>query len=70
MATKNLTPKDPTAAKRTAALKERLHADGGKRISLNLDGKRTRKLGKLVKQGVADDASGVIRRLIDDAEYS
>lgn len=62
------TPKDPTAAKRTAALKERLQADGGKRMSLNLDGKRVKKLDKLVRGGLGADHSAVIRQLIDDAE--
>lgn len=71
MAKNNISnPKDPTAAKRTAALKERLQADGGKRMSLNLDGKRTKKLDKLVRLGVGADHSDVIRRLIDDADYS
>lgn len=67
--TKPKSPKDQTAAKRTAALKERLHAGGGTRMSLNLDGERTRKLDTLVDIGVADDRSAVIRRLIDDADY-
>jgi hypothetical protein len=65
-----MTSKDPTSAKRTAALKVRLKADGGKRMSLNLDGKSTKKLDKLVDLGVAVDHSSVIRRLIDDADYS
>lgn len=62
------TPKDPTAAKRTAALKVRLQSDGGKRMSLNLDGKRVKKLDRLVKHGVGADHSAVIRQLIDDAK--
>jgi len=68
MTSKN-TPKDPTAAKRTAALVKRLQDDGGKRMPLNLDGERTRKLDKLVKLGVGANHSDVIRRLIDDADY-
>lgn len=61
-------PKDPTAAKRTAALKVRLQEGGGKRMSLNLDGKRVKKLDHLVKHGVGTDHSAVIRQLIDDAK--
>jgi hypothetical protein len=64
----NPSPKDPAAAKRTAALKERLQAEGGKRMSLNLDGKRVKTLDRLVKRGVGADHSAVIRQLIDDAE--
>lgn len=63
-------PKDPTAAKRTAALKVRLQAEGGKRMSLNLDGKRVKKLDSLVKAGVGADQTAVIKRLIDDADYA
>lgn len=62
-------PKDPTSAKRTAALKARLHADGGKRMSINLIGDRVKKLDKLKKLGVGDNHTDVINRLIDDAEY-
>jgi len=58
--------KDPTAAKRAAELKLRLFADGGTRMSLNLDGARVKKLDKLVKQGVGADRSDVIRRAIDE----
>lgn len=61
-------PKDPTAAKRTAALKERLKAGGGKRMSLNLDGRRVKKLERLVKAGVGSDQTAVIKKLIDDAD--
>lgn len=64
------TPKDPTAAKRTAALKVRLQEGGGKRMSLNLDGKRVKKLDRLVKAGVGADQTAVIKRLIDDADYA
>ena len=60
-------PKDPTAAKRTAEMKQRLVAEGGKRMSLNLDGNRVKKLNKLVKQGIGADHSDVIRNLIDEA---
>lgn len=63
-------PKDPTAAKRTAALKVRLQEGGGKRMSLNLDGKRVKKLDRLVKTGVGADQTAVIKRLIDDADYA
>lgn len=69
MAKKQL-PKDPTAAKRTAALKERLEQDGGKRMSLNLHGKQVKKLDRLVKAGAGEDHSSVIRNLIDDAKCS
>lgn len=68
MATRKTAPKDPTAAKRTAALKERLQADGGKRMTLNLNGKRVKKLDRLVKRGVGNNHSAVIWKLIDDAE--
>jgi hypothetical protein len=60
-------PKDPTAAKRTAALKERLEEDGGKRMSLNLQGTHVNKLNRLVKGGRGADHSTVIRTLIDEA---
>lgn len=60
-------PKDRTAAKRAAAMKERLVVGGGKRLSVNLDGERVKKLDKLVREGVGGDHSGVIRQLIDDA---
>lgn len=60
--------KDRTAAKRTAALKERLHAGGGTRMSLNLDGSILRKLDELVQAGIGPDRSAVIRKLIADAE--
>lgn len=63
-------PKDPTAAKRTAALKVRLQEGGGKRMSLNLDGKKVKKLDKLVKAGVGVNHTAVIQRLIDDADYA
>jgi hypothetical protein len=63
-------PQDRTSASRTAALKKRLHEGGGTRMTLNLDGERTRKLDALVEIGVADDRSAVIRRLIDDADYA
>ena len=61
------TKKDPTAAKRTAALKQRLLESGGRRMSLNLDGKRVRKLDRLIKAGKGDKHSDVIRKLIDEA---
>lgn len=60
-------PKDKTAAKRASAMKERLVVGGGKRFSVNLDGRRVKKLDKLVRDGVGGDHSEVIRRLIDDA---
>lgn len=59
--------KDKTASRRTAALKERLQSGGGKRMSLNLDGDRVRKLDHLVEAGVGEDHSSVIRTLIDKA---
>lgn len=67
MATK---PKDPTSAKRTAALKERLEQDGGGRMTINLHGKQVRKLARLIKAGVGADKSAVVRKLIDDAKSS
>ena len=70
MAQKKTLPKDPTAAKRTAAMKERLQVDGGKRMSLNLVGKRVRKLDKLVMRGKGANHSDAINILIDDAECS
>lgn len=65
---KAVPPKDKTAAKRTAALKERLLADGGTRMSLNLDGASLRKLDGWVQAGVGPDRSAVIRKLIADTE--
>jgi len=70
MSSNKTAPKDPTASKRTAALKERLQAGGGKRMSFNVDGARTKKLDKLVKLGVGANHSAVLNRLIDDADYS
>lgn len=70
MPRKNPKPKDPTSASRSAALKERLLAEGGKRLNMNLDGTRTKKLDQLVKIGVGDTHSDVVRRLIDDADYA
>jgi hypothetical protein len=61
-------PKDPTAAKRAAALKERLQQGGGLRMSINLDGTRVKKLDKLVKNGKGINYSEVIRALIDEAK--
>lgn len=61
-------PKDPTAAKRTAALKARLEQDGGGRMTVNLQGSQVRKLAKLIKAGVGADKSAVVRKLIDAAE--
>ena len=61
-------PKDPTAGSRMAAQKARLAESGGKRTSINLDGARVRKLDALVRAGVGDDHSSVIRALIDKAE--
>lgn len=67
MTTQNPTSKDPTAAKRAAALKKRLQENGGCRMSLNLDGKSVKKLNRLVKSGKGNNLSEVIRVLINDA---
>ena len=61
-------PKDLTSANRTAALKVRLKAGGGKRLSLNLDGDSVRQLDALVASEFGDNYANVIRRLIDDSE--
>jgi hypothetical protein len=61
-------PKDLTAAKRTAALKQRLRDGGGNRLSLNLDGNRMKKLDALIKCGVCANHSDAIRHAIDNAD--
>jgi len=61
-------PKDPTAAKRTAALKQRLRDGGGNRLSLNLNGERMKKLDALIKRGVCANHSDAIRHAIDNAD--
>lgn len=60
-------PKDPTAAKRAAALKDRLEDDGGKRTSINLLGVHVKKLERLVKKKVGKNHTAVIQKLIEDA---
>jgi len=58
---------DPTAAARAARFKKRLIAGGGKRMAINLDGRLVKKLDRLVKAGLGDDHSSVIRALIENA---
>ncbi len=60
-----------TAAQRTARVKERLKKDGGKRISLNLEGVHTKKLDELknsdeFKKQKITNHSAIIRKLILD----
>lgn len=64
-------PPPKTAAQRTARVKERLKEDGGKRISLNLEGVHIKKLEALKssdefkKEKLANYAA-IIRKLIVD----
>lgn len=67
---KSSEPKDPTAAKRTAAVKARLEDDGGKRLSVKLLGRHVKKVQRLIEAGVADDQQAVILKLIDEAKIS
>lgn len=60
-------PKDRTAAKRAATLKARLQADGGTRLTVNLNGEQVRKLDELVGRGLGADRSTVVRHLIEEA---
>ena len=58
-----------TAAQRTARVKERLKKDGGKRISLNLEGSHIKKLETLknadeFKKEKISNYAAIIRKLI------
>lgn len=60
-------PKDKTTAKRTAALKDRLLKEGGKRTSINVSGARVRQVEKLIKRGFGRNFNDVVGRLIDES---
>jgi hypothetical protein len=59
--------KDTTAAQRTAKHKQLLIAAGGKRMSINFDGKIIKKLNVLIKKGYGENYSDVIRNLTKSA---
>ena len=63
-------PSDPTAAKRTAAVKARLEENGGKRLPVKLLGRHVKKLQAGMKAGTGDSQQAVILKLIDDADFS
>jgi hypothetical protein len=64
--TPSVKAKDTTSAQRTANLKQRLIADGGKRMSINLNGDSVKTLDAYIKAGYGTNHSDVIRKLIEE----